>query len=258
MKTLEEVNNHLMKVGYTHKALDRIVSFLIGANVLDAVDHELECVDGERNFLDFVEWFNGGNENVFDDDEFGKGDFIHVEKDMDVLCLSEVVNGKFVGTNGTIVHQYELTKESRPCYEDEIEKVEKALQDNGVCFCYDCDELEVFDETLNKSIEDAEEGLKNSIQELKSLVGTLEKDNNAFAKIAKAVSEPLIKLAEEALKEKVCKKCEGECLDCLEIQARESLDNIFASLYGGEMKDEEKARLIDCMNTLVVLGKEYE
>lgn len=58
MKTLEEVNKHLLKVGYTVKTIDRIVSFLIGAGLLEAKDYEIECIEGEKDFKDFLDWYN--------------------------------------------------------------------------------------------------------------------------------------------------------------------------------------------------------
>ena len=58
MKTLEEVNKHLLKVGYTVKTIDRIVSFLIGAGLLEAKDYEIECIEGEKDFQDFLDWYN--------------------------------------------------------------------------------------------------------------------------------------------------------------------------------------------------------
>lgn len=64
MKTLEEVNNHLLEVGYTHKALDRIVSFLIGAELLEADDYEIECIDGNHDFLDFINWFKSEKQEL--------------------------------------------------------------------------------------------------------------------------------------------------------------------------------------------------
>lgn len=59
MKTLDEVNNHLLEVGYTNKSIDRIVSFLIGAGLLEAKDYEIECIEGKKDFKDFIDWYNG-------------------------------------------------------------------------------------------------------------------------------------------------------------------------------------------------------
>lgn len=145
MKTLEEIKEHLSEVGYNKQAMLQIEAFLLGGGMIRP-NEELEFIKGKGDFEDFMEWYVNDEEedSKFDDDEFTKGDFIHVEDGIDVLCLSDLFNGQFVGTTGTIIHKYELTKDSRPCFEEEILKIEKALEDNGVEFCYDCDELEPY------------------------------------------------------------------------------------------------------------------
>lgn len=201
MKTLEEVKKYLNEVGHSQFAIHKIEGFLLGNGMLGK-DYEMEYMIGGNDFDDFMNWFNGKTKTgkKFDDDEFQKGDFIHVEKGIDVICLSDVFDGKFVGTNGTIIHKYEFTNESRPCDEKEMQAIKDKLKEQGVCFCFECDEL-----------------------------------------------EPLYE-----------KEVIGEYLDELEIRCKESIENIFANLHGGDLKKVEKDMLVGCMESLCVLGKEYE
>ena len=70
MKTWNEVEKHLAKVGYTTKSVDRIISFLIGADILDAQDYEIEYIEGKHDFLDFIEWFKSAEEYEMNDNDF--------------------------------------------------------------------------------------------------------------------------------------------------------------------------------------------
>lgn len=166
MKTLEEVNKHLLEVGYTHKALDRIVSFLIGAGVLEAKDYEIECIDGDNDFQDFLNWYN-----------------------------------------------------SNKCA------------------------------TLNEAKE-----LEKNIAKLKEIM-----NDYAEGHPFRTCGESLIDLCDALLKEITCdENSEGLCLDKMEVDAHNALDNIFASLHEGKLDKDEHKALEDSMIALIALGCEYE
>lgn len=59
MKTKEQVLQHLMEVGYTKKAINRIMGFLIGKD-LKTMDEVIEYKKGEEIFEYFMNWFGCG------------------------------------------------------------------------------------------------------------------------------------------------------------------------------------------------------
>lgn len=63
MKTKEQVLKHLMEVGYTKKAINRIMGFLIGRD-LKTMDEVIEYKTGENNFEYFMNWFNSEDKKV--------------------------------------------------------------------------------------------------------------------------------------------------------------------------------------------------
>lgn len=63
MKTKEKVLKHLMEVGYTKKAINRIMGFLIGKD-LKAIDEQITYKKGENNFEYFMNWFGCNRENI--------------------------------------------------------------------------------------------------------------------------------------------------------------------------------------------------
>lgn len=137
MTTEKEVNDFLKRVEIKRGDVDLVLGFLCAK---DIKCEEFSLSDDGLTFNEFVRWFyDDSKEEV----KIDKGDYIHVEEDMDVLVLSEECDGKFVGTDGLIVHQYELTKESRFCNEAEMAKIEQRMKNNGVSFCQDSCELKV-------------------------------------------------------------------------------------------------------------------
>lgn len=140
MKNLDEVKKYLSHVGHDMDSISKIEGFLMGNGVLDN-DFELEFMLGECGFNDFREWFNGENKKP-NDNEFGYGDFIHVDDIVgDVLCLSTVLCGKFIGTDGEILSQYELNQASRPCSEKEMDGIVCLLHSHGIDFLFGNDEF---------------------------------------------------------------------------------------------------------------------
>lgn len=63
MKTKEQVLQHLMEVGYTKKAINRIMGFLIGKD-LKTIDEQITYKKGENDFEDFMFWFDCNWENI--------------------------------------------------------------------------------------------------------------------------------------------------------------------------------------------------
>lgn len=63
MKTKEQVLKHLMEVGYTKKAINRIMGFLIGKD-LKTIDEQITYKKGENDFEDFKLWFDCNWENI--------------------------------------------------------------------------------------------------------------------------------------------------------------------------------------------------
>lgn len=63
MKTKEQVLKHLMEVGYTKKAINRIMGFLIGKD-LKTIDEHITYKKGEESFEYFMNWFNSEEKKV--------------------------------------------------------------------------------------------------------------------------------------------------------------------------------------------------
>lgn len=63
MKTKEQVLQHLMEVGYTKKAINRIMGFLIGKD-LKTIDEQITYKKGEESFEYFMNWFGCNQENI--------------------------------------------------------------------------------------------------------------------------------------------------------------------------------------------------
>lgn len=61
MKTREEILSHLLENGYTKKAIHKIVGFMVGKE-LKGVDEVIRIKKGELSFNDFIDWYNGTNE----------------------------------------------------------------------------------------------------------------------------------------------------------------------------------------------------
>lgn len=63
MKTKEQVLEHLMEVGYTKKAINKIMGFLIGKD-LKTIDEQITYKKGEESFEYFMIWFNSEEKKV--------------------------------------------------------------------------------------------------------------------------------------------------------------------------------------------------
>lgn len=63
MKTKEQIIDHLLTVGYTEQATDKIMGFLIGSGVKEA-EEVIKYRKGLHDWEEFWKWFNS-NENTF-------------------------------------------------------------------------------------------------------------------------------------------------------------------------------------------------
>ena len=263
MKTLEEVKAHVDQVGYNQLAIQKIEGFLLGNGLLGE-EFEMEYMIGERTFDDFRTWFNMEEENKSEIDwsEFGFGDFIHVQKGIDVVLLGGIYDGKVVCFNGKNIFRLVLIDQSRPCNEQEIESLVSTMNRNGndYCFvknefvyksvcCCDCSECN-FTEKENQPIEE----LKKNYDELCDLADSISDDSH-FKDFAKSVVESLGKIVEDV---KEAEKNDSASIDMLEIDAKEAIENIIANIHAGTMDEKEKGNVISALKGLVELGKMYE
>lgn len=257
MKTLEEVKAHVNVVGYNQLAIQKIEGFLLGNGLLGD-DFEMEYMIGELDFDDFRKWFNSENKKEIDWSEFGFGDFIHVDKETNAIALGDIYDNKFVGTNGNIIHLFELTNESRPCNEGEIESINNSLSNNGVSFCFD-ESLFVPHEVCQKCKSEAKNLAEHVRENLKELCKTVDgmSDDDPFKPFALGMKEELEKMVEGVIG-RVNQKNESEELDQLEVDAKNAVENIIASLHANELDPHEKELVLGTLEALVVLGNEYE
>lgn len=263
MKTLEEVKAHVNVVGYSQSAIDSIEGFLIGKDMLSE-DTEIEYMIGDKTFFDFKTWFDSevNKKSEIDWDEFGFGDFIHVQDGIDVVLLGGIYDGKVVCFNGKNIFRLVLIDQSRPCNEQEIESLVSTMNRNGIDYCFvknefvyksvcccDCSECN-FTEKENQPIEE----LKKNYDELCDLAESISDDSH-FKDFAKSVVESLGKIVEDV---KEAEKNDSASIDMLEIDAKEAIENIIANIHAGSMDEKEKGNVISALRGLVELGNMYE
>ena len=262
MKTLEEVKAHVNVVGYNQIALQKIEGFLLGNGLLGD-DYEMEYMIGERTFDDFRTWFNGEEhqETPIDWSEFGFGDFIHVQEGIDVVLLGGIHGRCFACFNGEQATTLVLTDESRPCNEEEIEKVVKRFNANGLNFCFVDNEFKPYTmcnycEGCKEETENSKEidELNKSYKELCEIADSMSEDN-PFKSVAKTIVESLGKIVDEVNE---CDKDDSSIIDELEIDAKEAIENIIANIHAGSMDEKEKGNVISALRGLVELGNMYE
>lgn len=263
MKTLEEVKAHVDKVGYNQLAIQKIEGFLLGNGLLGG-DFEMEYMIGERTFDDFRTWFNMEEEKKSEIDwsEFGFGDFIHVQKGIDVVLLGGIYDGNVVCYNGECIVKLILTNQPRPCNEHEIESLVRMMNRNGIDYCFvknefihkdacccDCDECK-FTVKENQPIEE----LNKNYEELCRIADSMSEDN-PFKSVAKSIVEGLGKMMDEV---KEAEKDDSASIDMLEIDAKDAIENIIANIHACTMDENERKNVILALQGLVTLGKLYE
>ena len=264
MKTLEEVKAHLSKVGYRSNEIPVIEGFLFGKGLYEGDEFEMEFIFGDNNFFDFKDWFDGEEEKnkpEIDWSEFGFGDFIHVQKGIDVVLLGGIHGRFFACFNGGQATTLVLTDESRPCNEEEIEKVVKRFNANGLNFCFVDNEFKPYIMCnycagCKEKTENGEEidELNKSYKELCEIADSMSEDN-PFKCVAKTIVESLGKMVDEVNE---CDKDDSTIIDELEIDAKEAIENIIANIHAGSMDEKEKGNVISALRGLVELGNMYE
>lgn len=263
MKTLDEVKAHLGNVGYKSNEIPIIEGFLFGKGLYEGDEFEMEFIFGDNNFFDFKDWFNGEDEKKSEIDwsEFGFGDFIHVQEGIDVVLLGGIHGRCFACFNGEQATTLVLTYESRPCNEEEIEKVVKRFNDNGLNFCFVDNEFKPYTMCnycagCKEEIENGKEieELNNSYKELCRIADSMSEDN-PFKCVAKTIVESLGKMVDEVNE---CDKDDSTIIDELEIDAKEAIENIIANIHAGSMDEKEKGNVISALRGLVELGNMYE
>ena len=263
MKTLEEVKAHLNSVGYKNEEIPIIEGFLFGKGLYEGDEFEMEFIFGDNNFFDFKDWFNGEDEKKSEIDwsEFRFGDFIHVQEGIDVVLLGGIHGGVFVGFNGKQVVDLVLTKESRPCNEEEIDMMIRRLNAHGLNFCFVdnefkpcpmCDSCAGCKKETENSREIEE--LNNSYKELCEIANSMSEDN-PFKGIAKSIVKSVGTMVDEVNE---CDKDDSMIVDELEIDAKGAIENIIANIHAGTMDEKEKGNVISALRGLVELGKMYE
>lgn len=265
MKTLEEVKAHLSNVGYKSNEIPVIEGFLFGKGLYEGDEFEMEFIFGDNSFFDFKDWFNGKDEKKSEIDwsEFGFGDFIHVQKGIDVVLLGGIHDEKIVCvTDICEVKSFLVTDETRPCNEEEIESIVAKMNRNGIDFCFvnnefipknvycgDCDKCELV-ENESQSIDE----LIKNYDELCAIAESMSEDN-PFKSVAKTIVESLGKMVDEV---KEAGKDDSELIDELEIDAKEAIENIIANIHAGTMDEKERENVISALKGLVELGNMYE
>ncbi len=263
MKTLKEVKAHVDKVGYNQLAIQKIEGFLLGYGLLGK-EFEMEYMIGERDFDDFITWFNSEEKpkEEIDWDEFGFGDFIHVQDGIDVILLGGIHDEKIVCVNDRCeVKWLVVTDETRPCNEDEIESLVKKMNEREInfCFvnnefisknkCYDCAGCDV-KEQVGYDINE----LYENYEELCKIAESMSEDNPCKG-MAKAIVEmvgQMVKDVNESIKDN------SELIDELEIDAKAAIENIIANIHAGMMDEKERENVISALKGLVELGGMYE
>lgn len=262
MKTLEEVKAHVNVVGYSQSAIDSIEGFLTGKDMLSE-DTEIEYMIGDKTFFDFKTWFDSEvkKKSEIDWSEFGFGDFIHVQDGVDVVLLGGIYGCVFVGFNGEQVVDLVLTKESRPCNEEEIDMMIRRLNAHGLNFCFVDNEFKPCPicnscTGCKKETENSNEieELNNSYKELCEIANSMSEDN-PFKGIAKSIVKSIGAMVNEVNE---CDKDDSMIVDELEIDAKEAIENIIANIHAGTMDEKEKGNVISALKGLVELGKMYE
>lgn len=248
MKTLEEIKNYLIKRGSNDESIDMIVAFLTGKGMYDYENDEVEYTSSNKTFKDFLEWFNGKNMDCkFEDDDFEISDYVHVKENIDVVVVSEINDGKFVGWDGNTLRVYDLCYESRPCNDDECSKLAKACNESGIVF------NDMFETLVDSNeIEKEKEKLRDALDELDSELEKV-KDIPLLGGVLNKVAKRLTKDAREFLEED-----DNEKLDELRTSSHKAIDIIVDHIKKGNVDSYERALLDDAFNTLVELGDMYE
>lgn len=126
MKTKEQVLEHLANNGYAPYASEKVMGFLLGNGIIEKGEL-VTFKKGNLLFDDFYEWFNKEEDVVHE--VRGLNLIINVGKNCtQVLALSNIVNGKLLGFDGTKVKVYDIDKFEIPTEEEMIPFVENMAE----------------------------------------------------------------------------------------------------------------------------------
>lgn len=155
MKTKEEVLEHLANNGYAPYASVKVIGFLLGNGFIEKGE-KVTFRKGNLLFDDFYEWFNKEEDVIHE--VRGLNLIINVgESFAQVLALSNIVNGKLLGFDGTKVKVYEVDKFEFPTEEEMTPFVEK-MAENGFTYLEHLGGFFLLDELcIEESDEDEEE-----------------------------------------------------------------------------------------------------
>lgn len=156
MKTKEQVLEHLANNGYAPYASEKVMEFLLGNGIIEKGEL-VTFKKGNLLFDDFYEWFNKEGEEVVE--VRGLNLIINVGKNCaQVLALSNIVNGKLLGFDGTKVKVYDVEKFEFPIEEEMIPFVEE-MAEKGFTYLEHLGGFFLLDELCVEECDDEEEEL---------------------------------------------------------------------------------------------------
>lgn len=123
MKTLEEVKEHISKIGYTEKAIERICGFLIGKELKDEKEY-LCFFKGTHEFSDFLNWFKDSSTDYFQRKDVEKAE-VYYDTNIEPIVSINVVNDNIFEE---ILKEIGLKKEEKPKYKYTGEEREELIK----------------------------------------------------------------------------------------------------------------------------------
>jgi|GEM_PF-3865891 len=128
MKTKEQVLEHLANNGYAPYTSEKVMDFLLGNGIIEKKE-VVTFRKGNLLFDDFYEWSNKEEDVVHE--VRGLNLIINVgENRAQVLALSNIVNGKLLGFDGTTVKVYDVEKFEFPT-EEEMKPFTENMEEKG-------------------------------------------------------------------------------------------------------------------------------
>lgn len=245
MRNLDEIKKYLSSVGHDQFSIQKIEGFLIGKGLLD-YGFEMEYAIGDDGYVDFINWFEG-NKSKFTEFDLQVGSFIHVCDSVDVMCMSDVVNNEFVGTDGCRMFKYKILDMSRPCTEREINAVCANLAANGIQFDFSTEVFEPITEEEEQEIQQEREELEDTIDELFDVLNKFQEENVLRKGIQKVIDD-------------IADEYEGDLTKTKKMHddAFEALGKILNALENGDLCHAEKQSLEDALGVMIELGAMYE
>ena len=166
MKTKEQVLEHLADNGYAPYASEKVMGFLLGNGIIEKKE-VVTFRKGNLLFDDFYEWFNKEGEEIVE--VRGLNLIINVgENCAQVLALSNIVNGKLLGFDGTKVKVYDVEKFEFPTEEEMIPFVEN-MAEKGFTYLEHLGGFFLLDELCIEECDEEEEELDEECQKCERL-----------------------------------------------------------------------------------------